>query len=149
MKDSYQLAVRWKVSPSGGRDNKPLSGRGRRNDDLDAQQTDTAIIERVDAVYDRMRVAFSEFLAAQGWSNARAYREFSPYISNPAAVTKILSGKQTFPFQVILVMAIRFNEPLDETFLGQKLETPSLTETEQKVILQLAERIKSCSDSKP
>lgn len=54
MKDSYQLAVRWKASPSGGRDNKPLSGRGRRNDDLDAQQTDTAIIERVDAVYDSL-----------------------------------------------------------------------------------------------
>lgn len=54
------------------------------------------------------------------WTNARACREFSPYISNPAVVTKILKGDQSLPFQVILLMAIRFNAPLDEILLGEK-----------------------------
>ncbi len=45
-------------------------------------------------------------------------------------------------------MAIRFNAPLDEILLGEKSETPSLTEAEQEVILHLAERIKACSRSK-
>ena len=140
--------VRWTTSANRGRENETLSGHGRRNDNLDAQQTDPAIIERVDGVYDRMRDAFEQFLAAHGWTNARAYREFSPYISNPAAVTKILKGDQSLPFQVILLMAIRFNAPLDEILTGEKLETPSLTKAEQEVILHLAERIKSCSESK-
>ena len=148
MQSSNQSVVRWKTSANGGRENEPLLGHGRRNDNLDAQQTASAIIERVDGVYDRMRAAFEQFLAVQGWTNARAYREFSPYISNPAAVTKILKGDQSLPFQVILLMAIRFHEPLDEILIGEKLETPSLTKGEQDVILHLAERIKSCSASK-
>ena len=45
-------------------------------------------------------------------------------------------------------MAIRFNAPLDEILLGEKSPPPSLTEAEQKVILYLAERVKSCSASK-
>ena len=148
MQSSNQSVVRWKTSANGGRENETLSGHGRRNDNLDAQQTAPATIERVEAVYDRMRAAFEQFLAVQGWTNARAYREFSPCISNPAAVTKILKGDQNLPFQVILLMAIRFNEPLDEILLGEKSNPPSLTEAEQEVILHLAERIKSCSASR-
>lgn len=148
MQSSNQSVVRWKTSANGGRENETLSGHGRRNDNLDAQQTAPATIERVEAVYDRMRAAFEQFLAVQGWTNARAYREFSPYISNPAAVTKILKGDQNLPFQVILLMAIRFKAPLDEILLGEKSNPPSLTEAEQEVILHLAERIKSCSASR-
>ena len=154
MQSSNQSVVRWKTSANGGRENETLSGHGRRNDNLDAQQTDPAIIKQIDGVYDRMKAAFEQFLAVQGWTNARAYRELSPYISNPAAVTKILKGDQSLPFQVILLMLgisaliIRFNEPLDEILIGEKLETPSLTKAEQEVILHLAERIKACSRSK-
>lgn len=147
-RSNQSLVVRWTTSANGGRENETLSCHGRRNDNLDAQQTAPAIIEQIDGVYDRMKAAFEQFLAAHGWTNARAYREFSPYISNPAAVTKILKGDQDLPFQVILLMAIRFNEPLDEILIGEKSETPSLTKAEQEVILHLAERIKSCSPSK-
>lgn len=148
MQNSNQSVVHWTTSANGGHENEPLSCHGRRNGNLDAQQTDPAIIEQIDGVYGRMKAAFEQFLAAHGWTNARAYREFSPYISNPAAVTKILKGDQDLPFQVILLMAIRFNEPLDEILIGEKSETPSLTKAEQEVILHLAERIKACSRSK-
>ena len=148
MPSSNQSVVRWTTSANGGRENEPLSGYGRRNDNLGAQQTDPAIIEQIDGFYDRMRAAFEQFLAAHGWTNARTYREFSPYISNPAAVTKILKGDQSLPFQVILLMAIRFIAQLDDVLLGEKSDPPSLTKAEQEVILHLAERIKSCSASK-
>lgn len=147
---SYKPTVKWKDSTNKGSPdstNKPEPDRGRRNEALDAQRTPFNIIVQVDAVYDRMKAAFEKFLAKQGWTNARAYREFSPYISNPAAVTKILKGEQKLAFEVLLVMALRFNEPLDEVLLGRKVNLPVLNCEEQEIVLRLAEKIKSCSGS--
>lgn len=146
---TYKPAVTWKEKSSektadSAIDNK--QHRAWRNSDHDAEQCPQEIIEQVDAVYDRMREAFSAFLAKEGWTNARASREFFPYISNPSAVTKILNGKQEIRFEVFLVMALRYNEPLDTVLLGQAPTAPVLTSSETETILRLAERI--CPHSK-
>lgn len=146
---AYKPTVAWKSAPAvEQKEDNSLKREGRRTVEHDLQGTPGEIITQVEAVYDRMREAFVVFLAKKKWTNARAYREFSPYISNPAAVTKILKGEQRLAFEVLIIMALRFDEPLDEVLLGQKPGAPVLTTSEQEVILRLAEKIKSCSQSK-
>ena len=105
----------------------------------------TAII---DGVQERMDTAFSKFVIEKGWNNTRVLDEFSPYISGQSAASRILSGFQHVSIEMILVMVLRFGQPLDEILLGKKQTGYMLTPDDVSYFAALVKKASQCSDSK-